>query len=228
MPIAPCASRCAVPMAVTIGLVLCALCIPASALATRGEPPSGSLPSECTLEPGDPGHYIVVLYDWVEDPRVIALKQVERYEGTLGFVYESALKGYSAQFLPESARALLSEPTVKSVNVDYLTWMDDSLGFVQWYSCPLALPVGPKPAPEQGPAAAESPEAPRSLEDVTPFAGPSPNDAASGTSVKLAVKRCPGRTATMRKGRHCPSKAGRHRSACGRGKTSGRHCPRGV
>lgn len=121
------------------------------------------------------GHYIVVLHDWVEDPAVVAHDQVQRYGGNLGFVYTSALKGYSAEYLPKSAQVLQAEPTVRYVSVDQLIWMDESSGFIQWLSCPLAPPLGPPPEepippseapelpeeePEQEPELPEEPEQP--------------------------------------------------------------------
>jgi len=113
------------------------------------------------------GHYIVRLHDWVEDPSAVAHDQVERYGGNLGFIYTSALKGYSAEYLPESARVLQAEPTVDYVSVDQLMWMDESSGFIQWRSCPLAPPLGPPPEELEQPEEPALPEEPELPEEET-------------------------------------------------------------
>lgn len=130
----------------------------------RVQPSPGDLPDECTFEDGDLGHYIVRLQDWVEDPGVVAHDQVERYGGNLGFVYTSAIKGYSAEYPPESARVLQAEPTVDHVSVDQLIWMDESSGFIQWHSCPLAPPLDPPPEEPEQPEEPEEPEEPEQPE----------------------------------------------------------------
>lgn len=134
----------------------------------RVQPPPGDLPDECTFEDGDLGHYIVLLQDWVEDPGVVARDQVERYGGNLGFVYTSAIKGYSAEYPPESARILQAEPTVDHVSIDELIWMDESSGFIQWRSCPLAPPLGPPPEEPEEPEEPEQPEEPEEPEPGVP------------------------------------------------------------
>ena len=59
--------------------------------------------------------YIVVFHDNVTDADGLARGLVDAHGGSLGFVYETALKGFSAA-LPESAvTALESNP-----NVDYI------------------------------------------------------------------------------------------------------------
>lgn len=124
------------------------------------------MPDECVFEDGELGSYIVVFHDWVPDPESVAREQVEEYGGTLGFVYKSALKGYSAEYLPVNAEALQAEPTIKYIEVNELIWMDDSSGVIKWHSCPLAPPLGPAPSPETGetspPVDAEEEDSPAS------------------------------------------------------------------
>ncbi len=103
------------------------------------------MPDECVFEDGELGSYIVVFHDWVADPEAVARQQVERYDGILGFIYKSALKGYSAEYLPASAEALQAETTIDYIEANQLIWMDDSSGFINWHSCPLAPPLGPVP-----------------------------------------------------------------------------------
>lgn len=66
-----------------------------------------------------PGRYIVVLKDSVDHPGSVAAAQSERYDGDLGFVYHSALKGYSVGDLSKGdIEALRNDPRVKYVAPD--------------------------------------------------------------------------------------------------------------
>ncbi|HEX2096981.1 MAG TPA: S8 family serine peptidase [Solirubrobacterales bacterium] len=65
-------------------------------------------------------HYIVVLKDSVAHPGSVAEAQTEQRNGELGFVYRSALKGYSAELTPGAAEALRHDPRVDFVTVDGL------------------------------------------------------------------------------------------------------------
>lgn len=64
--------------------------------------------------------YIVVFWDWIEDPAAVAHEQVEKYEGKLGFVYKNALKGYSAEYRTTVVSDIACEPTVKYVEKDQI------------------------------------------------------------------------------------------------------------
>lgn len=64
------------------------------------------------------GRYIVLFYDWVGGPSALAHEQVEKYGGRLGFVYEHALKGYSAEYPTDVIDELEAEPTVEYVGID--------------------------------------------------------------------------------------------------------------
>jgi subtilisin family serine protease len=66
-----------------------------------------------------PGHYIVVLEDYVEHPGGVAEAQAERHGGKLGLVYRHAIKGYSAALSKEEVESLRRNPKVKSVSPDY-------------------------------------------------------------------------------------------------------------
>ncbi|HET6570529.1 MAG TPA: S8 family serine peptidase, partial [Solirubrobacterales bacterium] len=66
-----------------------------------------------------PGHYIVVFKDSVKGPSSVAGAQVKRQHAKLGFVYRSAIKGYSASDLSRSdVEALRRDPHVKYVTPD--------------------------------------------------------------------------------------------------------------
>lgn len=194
----------------TLVIALCGLVgflmVPTSAVANfglasfPGEPPSSSsdLPDECTFEEGDMGHYIIRLYDWVEDPGAVARDQVEQYEGNLGFVYTSAIKGYSAEFLPESARVLQAEPTVDYVSVDQLIWIDESSGFIQWRSCPLAPPLGPPP---EEPEPLEEPGDPEPAVEASPESSPSNGGGVQPTTSGLLAAKAKSPVRRCRKGR---------------------------
>jgi hypothetical protein len=63
------------------------------------------------------GRYIVVLSNDVEDPVRAANRQARRYGGHVGFVYTTALKGYSATFPRRAVGRLI----VRETNVSYVT-----------------------------------------------------------------------------------------------------------
>lgn len=111
---------------------------------------------ECLIEPWECGgeepegthefgRYIVVFWDWVEDPAAVARKQVEKYGGNLGFIYEHALKGYSAEYPTDVVDEVEGEPTVKYVEEDQV------ISLCEWepMSCEEEGPEpGPEPKPE--------------------------------------------------------------------------------
>lgn len=210
------------------GLTWILLMLPASAGAELG--PQG-IPERCAFEEGDLGHYIVVFHDWVEDPKAVAQKQVQEYGGTLGAVYEHALKGYSAEFPPPSAQALQAEPPVKYIEISQLIWLDNSSGIIQWHSCPLAPPLGPAPppSPPEEPLGTQPPveESEPPLEESSPpsvIAVESTDQIVQLGApdqqiepVKRRTNRCKGRTG---KSKRCGSRSGR--VACKKLKARGR------
>jgi hypothetical protein len=201
--------------------LICVLMLPASAGA---ELRTGGPPDECTFEEGEMGRYIVVFYDWAEDTEALAQEQVERYGGNLGFVYESVLKGYTAEFPPPSAQALQAEPTVNYVEVDQLIWMDESSGVIQWHSCPLAPPLGP--VPPISPDLSEEPEQPKTPGDLEPSVEPNSQTTQLGASgqqgeqSKPRANRC---EAKAKKGKRCGPRRGHiDRRACKKRKVAGK------
>lgn len=117
------------------------LAMPSSSAASTGggaqcmiEPwycePEGGPETPCMIEPWECGEeepeicvnglgrYIVVFHDWVEDPESLARAQVQQYGGELGFVYQYALKGYSAGYTKQAVAALENEPSIKYISVD--------------------------------------------------------------------------------------------------------------
>jgi subtilisin family serine protease len=64
------------------------------------------------------GKYIVVLKDGVTDPGAVAKGQAAKYGGTVGFVYQHALKGYSVTLSDSDVAALRSDPNVADVEPD--------------------------------------------------------------------------------------------------------------
>jgi subtilisin family serine protease/sugar lactone lactonase YvrE/phosphodiesterase/alkaline phosphatase D-like protein len=85
-----------------------------------GERPVGSgpiSPPQASLPPGE-GRYIVVLKDSVKHPGAVADAQADQREADVGFVYRSALKGYSATMPKDEVEALERDPRVKYVTPD--------------------------------------------------------------------------------------------------------------
>jgi subtilisin family serine protease len=64
------------------------------------------------------GSYIVVLKDGAGAPAALAAQQTRTFGGTVGFVYSSALKGYSASLPVADVAALRRDPSVAYVTAD--------------------------------------------------------------------------------------------------------------
>jgi subtilisin family serine protease len=64
------------------------------------------------------GSYIVVLKDTATNPAQLAHQQASRLGGRVGFVYQHALKGYSATLSSARVGALRADPTVAAVVPD--------------------------------------------------------------------------------------------------------------
>jgi subtilisin family serine protease len=99
-------------------------CVPAATAAENPPVPTPANPSADRGEDprsGDitvPGQYIVILEDDVDHPRATARAQLEQHGGRLGFVYRSALKGYSARLSDAAVDALRRNPLVRAVRPD--------------------------------------------------------------------------------------------------------------
>lgn len=64
------------------------------------------------------GSYIVVLKDSVDDPRAVAREHARSQNARLGFVYEHALKGYSATMSDAAAARIANDRRVDYVEAD--------------------------------------------------------------------------------------------------------------
>lgn len=180
---------------------------------------------DCETEEPELGRYIVVLYDWVEDPGAVGRAHVEKYGGTLGFVYRYALKGYSAGFPPSAIPSLENEPEVSYVEEDQpveLFGVASSPGEPPGDGCGPEPPEGwPEPEPgldseppasgpdsgSVGPDAAGLQSVPTSA--VSPAAagdaaGGGDNAAADSSRRAARAGRC--RKGTARQGGRCRSK----------------------
>ncbi len=65
-----------------------------------------------------PGHYIVVLRDYVQDPAFVAEKIARYHRFTLGHVYKRALKGFSARIPDVRLEAVARDPDVAFIEPD--------------------------------------------------------------------------------------------------------------
>lgn len=68
--------------------------------------------------------YIVVFNDASTNARAEAARLTRANGGTLGFVYENALKGFSARLSPQAATALANNPNVAYVEADQVVTVD--------------------------------------------------------------------------------------------------------
>lgn len=146
-------------------------CDPRGGSGNGPEQPCMIEPWECGPEepgpkPGSciPGRYIVVFWSWVEDPEALARAQVEKYGGELGFIYKSALKGYSAGYSKAAIEAVREEPSVKYAEVDRVVGL--------FGASSASSPAGDECEPEQpGPLPPEG-EPPCMIPEGCPGDGP--------------------------------------------------------
>jgi subtilisin len=74
--------------------------------------------SATTASAASSGSYIVVLEDATANPALLAHQQASRFGAKVGFVYQHALKGYSATLASADVAALRADPTVAAVVPD--------------------------------------------------------------------------------------------------------------
>ena len=144
------------------------------------QPPCMIEPWECDGGKGGTcieNRYIVVFWDWVEDPEALARAQVEKYGGTLGFIYKYALKGYSAEFSKEAVEAVQKEPSVHYVEQDQIVELYGASSSAPGDEC---VPPPPGDSPPEGEPPGDGPDEPVCMipegcpEGGMPPAGPPP------------------------------------------------------
>jgi len=160
---------------------------------------------ECMIEPwqcggeesqpqichGDVCSYIVVFWNWVDDPATVAHEQVEKYGGTLGFVYKFALKGYSAEYRMSVVNAVACEPTVRYVEMDQVVVIQGASSSGQATSsatvveCPSREPE-PEPEPELEPEP-ESQQQPEPELESAPESDPESESSPVSTNGSVAA-----------------------------------------
>lgn len=87
-----------------VGLIALTAMLSASSAAAKGE---------------DPGRYIVVFKDSVEQPGNLARTQTENRDADLGFIYRHAAKGYSAELTKAEVEGLRKDKRVDFVSRDH-------------------------------------------------------------------------------------------------------------
>jgi subtilisin family serine protease len=103
-----------------------ALVIPSAPVASAAEATTGAILS--ASRPGSiPGRYIVALnaQPGVEPVAGRAQRLAERYGGTVGFVYRTALHGFSVAASTEQARRIAADPRVAYVQADTMVGVAD-------------------------------------------------------------------------------------------------------
>ena len=78
------------------------------------------------------GSYIVVLRSGTTDPAAVAAEQVGRLGGSVGFVYQHALAGYSARLPISAVTALAADPRVAFVERDGIVKADATQTGATW------------------------------------------------------------------------------------------------
>ena len=80
--------------------------------------------------------YIVVFKSQVQNPRALATQLVSQHHGGLGFVYERALRGFSARLPLAAVTALQNNPQVLFVEEDKPVIADTTETLCTPFSCP--------------------------------------------------------------------------------------------
>jgi subtilisin family serine protease len=83
-----------------------------------------ALPANAGLASTNLTRVIVVLDDSVSSPRAVAHQQLDAVGGHLGFVYQHALKGYSASLPKMAIAGLLGDHRVRSVELDKIVQLE--------------------------------------------------------------------------------------------------------
>jgi subtilisin family serine protease len=79
-----------------------------------------------------PGRYIVMFNNAVTDAPGLARRLTSESSGQLGFVYEHAIKGFSAQLTPAAAEALAKNPNVALVEPDQVMSASTTQSSATW------------------------------------------------------------------------------------------------
>jgi len=79
-----------------------------------------------------PDHYIVVFNDAVRDVGGLARQLAEANGGTVGFVYQTALRGFSVTLSPAAAEAVARNPNVTLVEPDQVITADGTQTGATW------------------------------------------------------------------------------------------------
>lgn len=79
-----------------------------------------------------PGQYIIRLRDNVLNPGAVANELVSASGGTVGFVYRSAIKGFSAKMSAETAQMIGKNPQVLRIEADRYGSVVDTEGNPPW------------------------------------------------------------------------------------------------
>jgi subtilisin family serine protease len=101
----------------SLTLVACQEAVAPSSPASRA-PNAAAARSSAPESARIPDQYIVTFVDGVNDAPGLAKQLVAQSNGTLGFTYETAVKGFSAHLSPEAASALEHNPNIASVEPD--------------------------------------------------------------------------------------------------------------
>jgi subtilisin family serine protease len=79
-----------------------------------------------------PDSYIVVLEDRVADVNAVADDMVSLHRGRKNFVYDKAIKGFSANLSERAAMALANDPRVKYIEEDSIISIDTTQSGATW------------------------------------------------------------------------------------------------
>lgn len=101
----------------SLSLVACQEAVAPSGSALR-DPNATAAKSVGQQSTRIPDQYIVTFANDVHDAAGLAKQLVAQSNGTLGFTYETAVKGFSARLSPEAVSALERNPNIESIEPD--------------------------------------------------------------------------------------------------------------
>lgn len=120
------------PVSMALAVIAIAACSDTNQPASLTAPQNAAPVAQTNTGKPIPDQYIVVFNNGVADAPGLARRLVTESAGQLGFVYEYAIKGFSARLSPAAAEALARNPNVELVEADEIMSASTTQSSATW------------------------------------------------------------------------------------------------